>query len=68
VPDGTAGAGELTLARIYGAPDLSGPTLRGAQFSPDGRRVTYLRARADDINASMTSGTRYRRKHRLLST
>ena len=46
-----AEAGELSLARIYGAPDLSGPTLRGAQFSPDGRRVTYLKARADDINA-----------------
>ena len=45
-----AEAGELSLARIYGAPDLSGPTLRGAQFSPDGRRVTYLKARADDID------------------
>lgn len=67
VPAGTVGAGDLTLARIYGAPDLSGPTLRGAQFSPDGRRVTYLKARADDIDVyDLWELDIASRRHRLL--
>ncbi len=40
-------AADLTIARLFEAPDLSGPTLRSASFSPDGRRITYLRAKAD---------------------
>ena len=43
-----AGAGELTLERIFGDPALSGPTPRNVQVSPDGRRVGLLRGRADD--------------------
>jgi len=42
-----AAAGELSIERLFAAPDLSGPTLRGAAFSPDGRRITYLRAKAE---------------------
>lgn len=42
-----ASADELTIERLFTAPDLSGPTLRGAAFSPDGRRITYLRAKAE---------------------
>ncbi len=38
----------LTPERLFSAPDLSGPTARGVAFSPDGRLVTYLRARTDD--------------------
>src|SRR4051812_31668960 len=41
-------AGELSLARIFGDPALSGPTPRDVQISPDGRRVGLLRGRADD--------------------
>ncbi len=43
-----AEAAELTIERIFAAPDLSGPTLRAAQISPDGRRVTYLQGKADN--------------------
>lgn len=38
-------AADLTIERLFSAPELSGPTLRGAAFSPDGRRITYLRAK-----------------------
>ena len=44
----SVGAEELTLARIFGEPALSGPTPRAIQVSPDGRRVGLLRGRADD--------------------
>jgi dipeptidyl-peptidase-4 len=43
-----AAAEELSIERLYAAPDLSGPRLRGAQVAPDGRRVMYLKAAADD--------------------
>jgi len=38
----------LTVARIFAAPDLSGPKLREPRFSPDGRRVTFLQGKADN--------------------
>jgi dipeptidyl-peptidase-4 len=41
-------ARELTIERILGAPDLGGPTLRAAQISPDGRRVTFLQGKRDN--------------------
>src|SRR5262249_26891799 len=41
-------AAPLGIDRIFGAPDLSGPRLREAKFSPDGRYVTYLQGKADD--------------------
>lgn len=44
----TAHASELSLERIFSSPDLAGPTLRQAQLSPAGDRVTFLRAREDD--------------------
>ncbi|HMA97964.1 MAG TPA: DPP IV N-terminal domain-containing protein, partial [Wenzhouxiangella sp.] len=37
------GQTELTIERIFASPDLSGPSLRQAQLSPDGERVTFLR-------------------------
>ncbi len=43
-----ATAAPLTVERIFGAPDLSGPRLREAKFSPDGRYVTYLQGKADN--------------------
>lgn len=45
---GTATAEDLTLERVYAAPDLSGPRARGVALSPDGTLVTYLRARVDN--------------------
>ena len=38
----------LTVARMFAAPDLSGPRLRDPKFSPDGRYVTYLQGKADN--------------------
>ena len=44
-------AEQLTAARAFGNPGLAGQAARGVAFSPDGRRVTYLRAKDD--NAQM---------------
>ncbi len=41
-------AEQLTPERVFAAPDLSGPTARGVQISPDGRLVTFLRAKPED--------------------
>ncbi|HEU4778864.1 MAG TPA: S9 family peptidase [Steroidobacteraceae bacterium] len=43
-----AHAEKLALERLFAAPDLAGPTLRGVKISPDGRLVAYLKAREDD--------------------
>jgi dipeptidyl-peptidase 4 len=43
-----ATAAPLTVERIFAAPDLSGPRLREAKFSPDGRYVTYLQGKPDN--------------------
>lgn len=40
--------GSLTIARIFAAPDLSGPRLHDPKFSPDGRYVTYLQGKVDN--------------------
>ena len=45
---GTAKAEKLSLERLFSAPDLNGPVLRGVEISPDGKLVAYLRAREDD--------------------
>ena len=46
----TACAGQLTIDRIYGGGSLTGPTPVRLKISPDGARVTFLRAKADDQN------------------
>ena len=38
----------LTIERIFDSPDLSGTSLRQAELSPAGDRVTFIRAREDD--------------------
>ena len=43
-----ARAGDLTLARVFGSPDLSGSQPRGVRLSPDGTLLTFLRPRADE--------------------
>lgn len=40
----------LTLERLYASPSLSGPSPRGVKFSPDGKRVTFLKPRASEQN------------------
>ncbi|WP_203310820.1 S9 family peptidase [Sphingomonas beigongshangi] len=58
-PDAAAQAGQagqaapvvapaLTLARVFGSPDLSGTPPRLLRLSPDGSLITFLRARADE--------------------
>jgi dipeptidyl-peptidase-4 len=44
---GPAAAKDLTIERLFDAPDLQGPSLRQTRFSPDGRLVSYLRGRDD---------------------
>ncbi len=44
-------AGNLTVQRLFEAPDLQGPSLRQVKFSPDGTLVSYLRGRDDDPQA-----------------
>ncbi len=40
----------LTLERLFASPSLSGPTPSGVKYSPDGTRVTFLKAREDEGN------------------
>jgi len=39
---------ELTLERLYAAPDLSGPRPRALRYAPDGSRVTFPQARPEE--------------------
>jgi len=39
---------KLTLARVFGNPDLNGPAPRALKLSPDGKFVTLLRNRPDE--------------------
>ncbi len=40
----------LTIERLYASPSLSGRTPLGVKYSPDGQRVTFLKARADEAD------------------
>src|SRR5881394_131207 len=42
-------AEKLPPQRVFESPDLSGPRARGVKLSPDGRAVTYIKTRADDL-------------------
>ncbi|MGA0800289.1 MAG: S9 family peptidase, partial [Steroidobacteraceae bacterium] len=46
LPFTSVAAESLTIERIFAAPVLSGASLRGARFSPDGKLVTYLQGKA----------------------
>jgi dipeptidyl-peptidase-4 len=62
-----AGAGDLTVERLFDAPDLQGPSLRLTRFSPDGALVSYLRARDDSPTVSdLWAYDIARGEHRLL--
>ncbi|MGB7024418.1 MAG: S9 family peptidase [Candidatus Acidiferrales bacterium] len=43
-------AKDLTVERIYGAPSLSGETLRGVAWAPDGKQLSYFRAAGDGLD------------------
>lgn len=47
-----AQAAVLTPERVFSSPDLSGPQARGVALSPDGSAVTYLKAKADDVDVT----------------
>jgi dipeptidyl-peptidase-4 len=59
-------AEKLTAGRLFTDPDLAGKTARGVALSPDGKRVTYLRAKEDNANvldlwaADVAGGEPYR--------
>ena len=40
----------LTIERLFASPSLSGATPSGVQYSPDGKRVTFLKAREGEGN------------------
>ncbi len=62
-----AEARDLPVERLYDAPDLQGPSLRLTRFSPDGKLVSYLRARADAPQVSdLWAYDIARGEHRLL--
>ena len=44
----SASPSDLTIERIFESPDLSGESLRQAELSPAGDRVTFVRGRASD--------------------
>jgi dipeptidyl-peptidase 4 len=47
-----AQAAVLTPDRVFASPDLSGPQARGVALAPDGSAVTYLKAKADDVDVT----------------
>jgi dipeptidyl-peptidase-4 len=49
---GPALAAQIPPERIFESPDINGPRARGVQLSPDGRSVTYIKIRADDLNVT----------------
>jgi dipeptidyl-peptidase-4 len=64
---GPALAEKLPLERIFAAPDLNGPTLRGVKISPDGELIAYLKAREDDKDRfDLWAYDVPRARHRLL--
>ena len=64
---GNAVAGDLPVERLFDAPDLQGPSLRQMRFSPDGKLVSYLRARDDAPTVfDLWAYDVARKSHRLL--
>lgn len=43
-------AKDLTVERIYGEPSLSGETLRGVAWAPDGKHLSYFRPAGDGVD------------------
>ncbi len=45
-----ANAEQLSIERIFSSPSLNGSTPKSLKFSPDGSRVTYLKAKESNLN------------------
>jgi dipeptidyl-peptidase-4 len=61
------GAAELSIDRLFDAPALAGPSITGLKISADGKRVTYLRGKADDnTRLDLWEYDVHRRQARLL--
>ena len=45
-------AEKLPAQRIFESPDISGPRARGVKLSPDGKSVTYIKTRVDDLTVT----------------
>ena len=45
-------AGPLPPQRIFESPDLNGPRAKGVKLSPDGKAVTYIKTKADDLQVT----------------
>src|SRR4051812_16227294 len=62
----SAFAQKLTPERLFSDPAISGPAAKGTAMSPDGKRVTYLKAKPDAANvqdlwaANVDGGEPYR--------
>ena len=61
-----AAAAELTIDRLFDAPPLAGPTIVGLKISPDGSRVTYLRAKQMTRTVSISGNTTFTMDARVL--
>jgi len=42
-------AEKIPPRRVFESPDVSGPRARGVELSPDGKSVTYIKTRPDDL-------------------
>lgn len=42
-------AENIPAQRIFESPDITGPRARGVKLSPDGKSVTYIKTRVDDL-------------------
>ncbi|NVJ99162.1 MAG: alpha/beta fold hydrolase [Alphaproteobacteria bacterium] len=45
---GSAICDDLTIERLVGSPSIHGPSVQGLEMSPDGRRITFLRGKAEN--------------------
>lgn len=41
-------AEELTIERLVSSPSISGPAVQGLKMSPDGKRITFLKGKAEN--------------------
>src|ERR1700674_4194628 len=51
-----ASAKKLTVERIYSEPGLSGRTLRGITWTPDGKQVSFLEAKGSSAEGDAEDG------------
>ena len=54
--DAADSAKKLTVQRIYSEPSLSGHTLRGMTWTPDGKRVSFLESKKSNAEEGDEDG------------